>query len=250
MSSSAPWAPSNSSDWPRARASCSSAATSATIGSIAAGERQRVVERLREWHRVALEILRQHEIVELEQRLELRGEAIGVEEVLQADRAPRDLVLVGGADAAAGRPDLRVAHRAFARLVERDVVRKDQRARRRDLEARTHGDAGALELADLLQQRRRREHDAVADVDGDAGPQDAGRNEAQHGLPAADDERVAGVVPALEAHDAVGVLGQPVDDLALAFIAPLGADDNDVLAHLSQTPIRERRCPRAAAGPA
>ena len=61
--------------------------------------------------------------------------------------------------------------------------------------------------------------------------QDAGGNQPQHGLAAADDERVAGVVPALEAHDALRALGQPVDDLALAFVAPLGADDDDVLAH-------------------
>ena len=44
----------------------------------------------------------------------------------------------------------------------------------------------------------------------------------------ADDERVAGVVAALEADDHVGAARQPVDDLALAFVAPLGADDGDV----------------------
>ena len=58
-----------------------------------------------------------------------------------------------------------------------------------------------------------------------------GRNEPQHGLAPADDERVARVVAALEPDDALRVLGQPVDDLALTFIAPLGADDDDVLAH-------------------
>ena len=39
------------------------------------------------------------------------------------------------------------------------------------------------------------------------------------------DDRVAGVVAALEAHDHVRLLGEQVDDLALALIAPLGADD-------------------------
>ena len=58
-----------------------------------------------------------------------------------------------------------------------------------------------------------------------------GRYEPQHGLLAVDDERVPGVVPALEPHDALRVLGQPIDDLAFAFIAPLGTDDDDVLAH-------------------
>src|SRR5260221_2001787 len=33
---------------------------------------------------------------------------------------------------------------------------------------------------------------------------------------------------ALEADDHVGAAGEPVDDLALAFVAPLGADDGDV----------------------
>jgi hypothetical protein len=42
---------------------------------------------------------------------------------------------------------------------------------------------------------------------------------------------VAGVVAALEAHHAVGVFGQPVDDLALALVTPLRADNDDVLAH-------------------
>ncbi len=38
------------------------------------------------------------------------------------------------------------------------------------------------------------------------------------------DDRVAGVVAALEADDRVRVLGEQVDDLALALVAPLGAD--------------------------
>ena len=43
----------------------------------------------------------------------------------------------------------------------------------------------------------------------------------------APDDRVAGVVAALEAHDRVAVLGEQVGDLALALVAPLGADDHD-----------------------
>jgi hypothetical protein len=38
---------------------------------------------------------------------------------------------------------------------------------------------------------------------------------------------VAGVVAALKAHERVGPLGEQVGDLPLAFIAPLGANDND-----------------------
>jgi hypothetical protein len=38
---------------------------------------------------------------------------------------------------------------------------------------------------------------------------------------------VAGVVAALEANDRADLLGQQVDDLALAFIAPLGTENDD-----------------------
>jgi hypothetical protein len=51
----------------------------------------------------------------------------------------------------------------------------------------------------------------------------------QRSLLAADDQRVAGIVAALEAHHALGVIGQPIDDLALTFVAPLGTDDDDIL---------------------
>ena len=178
-----------------------------------------------------MKILFEHEIVELEDLAQLRCETIGVEEILETDRAARDLVLVRRADAAAGRADFRFAHGALARLIERHVIGKHQGTGRRDLEAGADLHARAFELADLLHERRRRDDDAVADVDRDAGMENAGRNQAQHRLAAGDDERVAGIVAALEPHDALRVLGQPVDDLAFPLVAPLGPDDDDVFAH-------------------
>ena len=44
---------------------------------------------------------------------------------------------------------------------------------------------------------------------------------------------MARIVAALEPHDHVRLLGQPIDDLALALVAPLGAHDNHVR-HRSQ----------------
>ncbi len=44
----------------------------------------------------------------------------------------------------------------------------------------------------------------------------------------ADDQRMAGIVAALEAHDHVGALAEPIDDLALALVAPLRADYRDI----------------------
>ncbi|MBB5883490.1 hypothetical protein GGR71_000516 [Xanthomonas sp. F1] len=104
------------------------------------------------------------------------------------------------------------------------VVRHDQRRGRRDLQARTHFHAGGLQLLDLLAQRGRGDHHAVADQAQRVGAQDAGRDQVQDGLLAVDDEGVAGIVAALETHDGADFLGEQIDDLALAFIAPLGTE--------------------------
>ncbi len=48
---------------------------------------------------------------------------------------------------------------------------------------------------------------------------------------AVDDERVAGIVTTLEAHDGLRALGEKVDDRTLPFVTPLRADDDDVRAH-------------------
>ena len=71
------------------------------------------------------------------------------------------------------------------------------------------------------------QHHAVADQAQRTFAQDARRDQVQDGLLAIDDQGVAGVVPALEAHDRTDLLGQQVDDLALAFIAPLGTENDD-----------------------
>ena len=88
--------------------------------------------------------------------------------------------------------------------------------------------ARAFELVHLLHQRLRRHHHAVADEAAHAFVEDSRGNQPQHGLLAVDDQRVAGVVAALEAHHALRAVGEPVDDLAFAFVAPLGADHDHV----------------------
>jgi len=160
---------------------------------------------------------------------ELGREALAMKEVLQPDGAPRDLVFVGRADAASGRADFRRPLGGLARAVDRHVMRQDQRTRFGDVEARLDVHAGALERIDFLQQRLGRQHHAVADVARDLVAQDAGGDQVQDGLLAGDDERMTRVVAALETHHALGVVGQPVDDFALAFVTPLGADHDDVL---------------------
>ena len=149
-------------------------------------------------------------------------------EVADADRAAADLVLVGGADAAPRGADLARARGVLAQRVEVAVDREDQRAGLGDHQhLGRHLDAHLAHPLDLGLERPRVEHHAVADHRGRAA-NDARRKERELVGLVADDERMAGVVAALEAHDHVGAARQPVDDLALAFVAPLGADDGDV----------------------
>ena len=55
----------------------------------------------------------------------------------------------------------------------------------------------------------------------------------QSGFDTIDHQRMAGVVAALETHHGLRAFGQPVHQLALAFIAPLGSDHDDVSARFS-----------------
>ena len=88
-------------------------------------------------------------------------------------------------------------------------------------------DAALLEAVDLLEQHLEVDHDAVADDRDAAGAQDAAGQQVQGVLLVADDDRVAGVVAAVELHDVVDPATQEVGGLALALVAPLGSDDDD-----------------------
>ena len=81
-----------------------------------------------------------------------------------------------------------------------------------------------LQALDLVEQHPRVDRDAVADRAGHARVEDPRRDQVELELLAVAHDRVAGVVAALEAHDEVGLLGEQVGDLALALVAPLGAD--------------------------
>ena len=176
-----------------------------------------------------------------EQARDLAVERVGFGKVHQADRAAADLVLVGRADAALGGADLHpFAGRRFPVRVEFAMQREDQRDVFGDLEiVRRHLDALAAQLLDLLGEVIGVEHDAVADHRQFAGAHDARRQQRQLEDLAVDDQRMAGVVAALEAHDDVGGDRQPVDDLALSFVTPLGADHDDI-GHAGETPNQEQ----------
>ena len=151
-----------------------------------------------------------------------------IEQISQAHTAASHLILVSWANAATGGADLLVAQRFLAGFVDRYVVRQDQRAGGGNAQTVTHRHAFALQVVDFVEQRLRREYDAVADQALHARAQNARRNHVQHRLHTVDHQGVASIVAALETYDSGRALGQEIDDLALALVAPLGADDNDI----------------------
>ncbi len=205
------------------------------------GMLESLVERLLEIDRRLAEIVLEHEIMKIERLAQLGGQQFAPEQIGYAHRAPGDLVFVGRADAAPGGPDGGLAARGLACLVECDVIRKDQRTGRADPQLVAHRHAAGVELGHLLQQGVGRQHHAVADIARHAVVQNPRRNQPQNRLLAVDDERMPGVVAALKAHDVPGAIGEQIDDLALALIAPLAADDDDPFTH-DAYPCSGRTC--------
>ena len=88
-------------------------------------------------------------------------------------------------------------------------------------------DALGRNLLDFRFQSPGVEHDAIADNGGRASDNPGRKQRKLVGL-VTDDQRMAGIVAALEPHDHVCAARKPIHDLALAFVAPLGADDGHV----------------------
>ena len=112
------------------------------------------------------------------------------------------------------------------RLVEQLVVRQDQMrpVGNEDPPPRVHALGG--EPVELREESLRVEHDPVADDATGPVVQDTRGNLVQDELGISDADGVAGVGSALVADHEIRPLGEHVDQLALAFVAPLGADDN------------------------
>ena len=159
-----------------------------------------------------------------ERDLDLLAEDLRVEDVLDADADPRGLVGVAGADAAPRGADLELAEPSLRGLVDRDVPRHDQVRVAGEHHDRRVDPAG-LELVELADQDLGVDDAAAAD-DRDLAGDDPARRGADLERLVADDDRVPGVRPALVTADHISTLRKQVDDLALAFVSPLCADDN------------------------
>ena len=125
-------------------------------------------------------------------------------------------------------PIFPLPHKPLAGQVDGLVIWHDQvRASLKEAAIR-RPNAFFFESVDFLEQDSRIDHNAVADDADLPGVKCAGGNQVKNGLLAVHHESMTGVIPALEADDDVGVLGEEIDDLTFAFVAPLGADDCNV----------------------
>ena len=107
-------------------------------------------------------------VVVHQQAVDLGAQRAEVLQVLRADGAAPDLVLVGRADAAPGGADLALAGRALAHLVELAVQRQDQRGVLGDAQvvgADLSTPCACAARLDLVAQRPGIDHHAVADDD-------------------------------------------------------------------------------------
>ena len=92
-------------------------------------------------HNRCVEIIFQHEVVIIQHFAQLGGKALTVKEFLHTNRAPRDFILVGRPDAAPGGADFRRAFGDFTCLIQRHMVRQNQRTRFRNNQAAAYIDA-------------------------------------------------------------------------------------------------------------
>ncbi len=178
--------------------------------------------------RLAIVEMMQQIVDDTEIGSDLGGENIPIDAVDGPDSRARHLVLVRRADPAARRPDRIVAAALLRAELDPVMVGEDQVCAIGDPEPALGLDALGVQAVDLGEEGGRINNDAVSDDAFLAGPEDPGRHEVQHLLDAVVNDGMAGVVAALKARNHVELLGQPVDDLAFAFVAPLGADEYHV----------------------
>src|SRR5207244_13133553 len=127
----------------------------------------------------------------------------------------------------ARRSDLSVAGRALPRQIERFVIRQDDVRGIADLQVVIDAYTHAAQLLDLFEQRLGVDDHSIAEDAELVRMEDAGGDESQSEMLIGELDRVSGVMPALISRDYVVGLAEKIDDLSLAFVAPLRSHDPD-----------------------
>ena len=134
------------------------------------------------------------------------------------------LVFVGGTDTAPRSADLELAAFPLTGLIELLVIVEQQMCAATHAQPSIRLDTAFMQAIELLEELLEVEHHAVAQQTARTRVQNAGWNLVQDEGITAHVHGVACVGATLVARDDGRFRGQHIDDLALAFIAPLGAD--------------------------
>ncbi len=118
------------------------------------------------------------------------------------------------------------SRRALARQLDHSVIRQDHLRPVRDKQLPLGVHAQTVQLLDLFQEGHRIQHHAVADHRQAVRPQHSAGHQLQNELLPVNDHGMAGVVAARIARHHSKALREHIYDLALALIAPLGAQYN------------------------
>ena len=153
--------------------------------------------------------------------------AVGVHKIVHADTAALGFVHIGRADALFGRADGRALLGLFglAERVQLEVPGQDAVAARVD-EQLVGRHALFVQAVDLAQHRLGVDDHARPDHVDAVRVEDAGRDELELIGLAVYHDGMAGVVAALAAHNQIGLRRENINEFALAFVAPLGAENN------------------------
>ena len=106
------------------------------------------------------------------------------------------------------------------------MIRQDDLGTIADKKRSVNADSVLAQAIHFLQKCNRIQNHPVTDYAATVFAQDTAGNQLQNELFSIDDDRVAGIVSTGVAGDHRKILGENVDNLAFAFIAPLGADND------------------------
>ena len=170
--------------------------------------------------------LRHDAVLVFQHGLQFRRESLLVHPADDADADTIRCVRVARADAAARRTDLRVSLEFLLQRVETLVVRHDDM---RPVGNPQRADFLVLgcHAVQFVQKLLRIENDIVADDACAARIKDARRQQMQFEFMSVCDNRMACIAAALITRYYICLRGKIIHNLALPFVAPLGADYND-----------------------
>ena len=166
-----------------------------------------------------------------EQIAQLGGKTFGMLKVLNTQRTTSNFVLISRTDTTPRRTNLLGATLLTCRLasyIQRSVKRQDKWACFAHTQTRTDLNTRLFQAFNFFEKLGSRKHHTIADIALHTSPHDSTGDQVQSGLHPIDHQSMTCVVSPLKAHYALGAFSQPINELPLAFVTPLGTDHNYV----------------------